>query len=162
MRRQARLTWLVLGSIVAAWLLQLLPLAHALLPLKPWWLALVLIYWSIETPQRVGLGFAALTGLAADVLMGNLLGEQMLRLVVMVFIVLRFRARIGFFPIWQQALAIFLLLLNDRVVTLILRGFSGDPLPGWPFWIAPVTGMLVWPLVFLVLTDLRSRLRARG
>lgn len=162
MSRRSRASWLLLGSIVVAWLLQLLPLAHALLPFKPWWLALVLIYWSLETPQRVGLGFVAATGLVADLLMGVLLGEQMLRLVVMVFIVLRFRARIAFFPIWQQSLSIFLLLLNDRVVTLVLRGFAGEPMPGWQFWIAPFTGMLVWPLVFLVLTDLRGRLRARA
>ena len=47
----------------------------------------------------------------------------------MIFIVLRFRARLRFFPMWQQALAVFALLLNDRIVVLMVRGFAGDSMP---------------------------------
>ena len=47
----------------------------------------------------------------------------------MIFIVLRFRARLRFFPMWQQALAVFALLLNDRIVVIMVRGFAGDPMP---------------------------------
>jgi rod shape-determining protein MreD len=84
--------WLFAGSIAFAFLLQLMPLPELLLPFKPWWIGLVLVYWAIETPDRVGLGFAFLLGLAADALTGELLGEQALRMAVLVFIVLRFRA----------------------------------------------------------------------
>lgn len=151
--------WLFFGSLVAAFLLQMMPLPQLLLPLKPYWVGIVLIYWAIELPERVGLGFAFLFGLAGDVLTGELLGEQALRLVVLAFIVLRFRARLRFFPMWQQALAVLALLLNDRIVTLMVRGFSGEAMPTGAFWIAPATGMLMWPLVFLLLDDLRLRLR---
>lgn len=151
--------WLFFGSLVAAFLLQMMPLPQLLLPLKPYWVGIVLVYWAIELPERVGLGFAFLFGLAGDVLTGELLGEQALRLVVLAFIVLRFRARLRFFPMWQQALAVLALLLNDRIVTLMVRGFSGEAMPSPAFWIAPVIGMLMWPLVFLLLDDLRLRLR---
>jgi rod shape-determining protein MreD len=53
------------------------------------------------------------------------------------------------------------LLLNDRVVQLMVRGFSGEPMPATSFWIAPVVGMVAWPFVFLLLDDLRARLRAK-
>ena len=53
--------------------------------------------------------------LLGDVLAGELLGEQAARLCVLGFIVLRFRPRLRFFPMWQQALAVLALLLNDRV-----------------------------------------------
>ncbi len=152
--------WLFGGSLVVAFLLQLTPLPQFLLPLKPYWIGLVLIYWTIEAPDKVGLGSAFLLGLAADALSGELLGEQALRLLVITFIVLRFRARLRFFPVWQQALAVFALLLNDRIVMLMVRGFSGEAMPPASFWIAPLTGMLAWPLVFLVFDDLRTRLRA--
>lgn len=152
--------WLFGGSLALAFLLQLMPLPDLLLPLKPYWIGLVLIYWAIELPDRVGVGFAFLLGLGADVLTGELLGEQALRLVVLVFIVLRFRARLRFFPIWQQALAVLALLLNDRVVMLMARGFSGEPMPSAAFWLEPVVGMLAWPFVFLLFDDLRTRLRA--
>lgn len=151
--------WFFVGSFALAFLLQLMPLPEFLLPLKPFWVGLVLIYWAIETPDRVGLGFAFLLGLAGDVLTGELLGEQALRLLVLAFIVLRFRARLRFFPIWQQALAVLALLLNDRVVMLMVRGFSGAPMPPAEFWVAPAVGMLAWPFVFLLFDDLRLRLR---
>jgi rod shape-determining protein MreD len=161
MTRQRAQQLLFIASIVLAFLLQLTPLPQSVLPLKPFWLALILIYWAIEAPDRVGLGMAFLLGLAGDILTGQLLGEQALRLIILAFIVLRFRSRLRFFPMWQQTLAVLGLLLNDRVVVLMLRGFSGDPMPGAIFWGAPVIGMLAWPFVFLLLDDLRARLRAQ-
>ena len=151
--------WLFGGSLALAFVLQLMPLPDVLLPLKPYWIGLVLIYWAIEMPERVGIGFAFVFGLAGDVLTGELLGEQALRLLVLTFIVLRFRARLRFFPIWQQALAVLALLLNDRVVMLMVRGFAGEPMPPATFWLAPLIGMLAWPFMFLLFDDLRTRLR---
>jgi rod shape-determining protein MreD len=152
--------WLFGGSLAVAFLLQLMPLPQMLLPFKPYWLALVLIYWTIELPERVGLGLAFLLGLVGDVLSGELLGEQALRLIVLAFIVLRFRARLRFFPVWQQTVAVLGLLLNDRIVTLMVRGFAGEPMPPMAFWFAPLAGMLAWPFVFLLFDDLRARVRA--
>ena len=159
MNRSRARAWLFAGSIAFAFLLQLMPLPLILLPLKPYWVGLVLIYWAIETPERVGLGFAFLVGIAGDLLSGQLLGEQALRLIVMIFIVLRFRARLRFFPMWQQAIAVLALLLNDRIVVMMVRGFAGDPMPTSVVWLSPLVGMILWPFVFLVLDDLRGRLR---
>ena len=157
--RQRSHAWLFLASIAAAYVLQLLPLPAALAPLKPYWLALVLLYWALEEPERVGLGRAFLCGLVGDVIHGEILGEQALRLTIFTFIVLRFRARLRFFPMWQQALAVLALLVNDRVVLLMTRAFAGDPMPPPAFWLAPLAGGVVWPWWFLLLDDLRARLR---
>ena len=56
------------ASILLAFVLQLTPLPQSMLPFKPYWIALVLIYWAIEAPDRIGLGFAFLLGLSADIL----------------------------------------------------------------------------------------------
>jgi rod shape-determining protein MreD len=159
-RRRAQLL-IFACSFLLAFLLQLAPLPATFLPFKPYWVALVTIYWAIEAPERVGLGFAFMLGLASDVLTGQLLGEQSLRLIVLAFIVLRFRSRLRFFPMGQQTLAVLALLLNDRIVVLMVRGFSGDPIPTFGFWVAPMIGMLAWPFVFLLLDDVRARLRAQ-
>ena len=154
MTRQ-RKAWLLPASVVVALLLGLLPLPASLLPLRPYWLALVVAYWVIEDPEHLGLGFAFIAGVIADLTFGSLLGEQALRLVVMAFILQRFRARIRFFPMSQQALAIGGLLLNDRIVTAGLHIALGiQPLPTM-FWLAPLTGMLLWPPVFVLLDALR-------
>lgn len=154
MSRQ-RPVWLMPVSVILALLLGLLPLPDALLPLRPYWLALVVAYWLIEAPDRLGLGFAFIVGLVADLTFGSLLGEQALRLVVMGFILQRFRARLRFFPLAQQALAIGGLLLNDRIVTAAIHVALGVPLLPRAFWLAPLAGMLLWPPMFLVLDALR-------
>ena len=158
MRGGGSLFW---GSFALALLLGLMPLPIWLAPYKPYWLALVLCFWLLEAPDRVGLGTAFLFGLAGDLLFGTLLGEQALRLTILAFIVLRFRPRLRFFTIAQQALAVLALLLNDRFVVLMVRGFSGEGLPPWTFWLSPLTGMLLWPWVFLLLDDLRLKLRQK-
>jgi rod shape-determining protein MreD len=152
--------WLFWSSILVCYLLQLTPLPAVLLPLKPFWLALVLIYWSLELPEKVPLGLAFLLGVAGDMIAGEMLGEQALRLCILCFIVLRFRSRLRFFPMWQQAFAVFALLLNDRIVYLMVHAFAGDPPPTLDFWLAPIAGMIVWPWLFLLFDDLRARLRA--
>jgi rod shape-determining protein MreD len=101
-------------------------------------------------------------GLVADLAFGTVLGEQALRLVVMGFILQRFRARLRFFPISQQALAIGGLLFNDRIVAAAIHMALGlSPLPAM-FWLAPVGGMVLWPLVFLVLDAARYGRWRRG
>jgi rod shape-determining protein MreD len=154
-------TWLFPASLLVSLLLALMPVPGALAMLKPYWPALVMLYWILEAPERMGLGTAFLFGLAADLVFGTLFGEQAVRLAILAFLALRFRARIRFFPLWQQALAVLVLLLNDRAVVLAIRVFTGE---GWPapgFWLAPAAGMLLWPLVFLLLDGLSQRLRGR-
>src|SRR5690606_4330421 len=99
-----RRTWLLPVSVVLALLLGLLPLPALLQPLRPYWLALVVAFWVIEEPERAGLGFAFLIGVIGDLTFGGILGEQALRLVVMTFILQRFRSQVRFFPLSQQAL----------------------------------------------------------
>ncbi len=152
---------LLWASLLMAFALALWPLPDYLAAFRPNGLALVLCYWVLEAPQRAGLGLAFGLGLCADLVFGTLLGEQALRLCVIAFILLRFRAQIRYFTLLQQALAILALLLNDRIVVLMTRALSGE---GWPppsFWFAPLVGALIWPWIFLLLDDLRLRLRAR-
>lgn len=152
---RARNGWILPVSIVLALLLGLLPLPPLLQPLRPYWLALVLAYWVIEAPESAGLGFAFTVGLVADLMFGGLLGEQALRLVIMTFIFQRFRARLRFFPLSQQALAIGVLLLNDRVVAAAVHLALGEPALPWNYWWAPLLGMLLWPPLFLLLDAIR-------
>lgn len=148
---RSRNNWILPVSLLVAVLLGLLPLPAGLQPLRPYWLALVLAYWVIEAPGRVGLGTAFALGLVADLAFGGLLGEQALRLVVMTFILQRFRAQLRFFPLSQQALAIGGLLLNDRVISAAIHLTLGTQQLPWMYWWAPALGMLLWAPVFLLL-----------
>lgn len=151
--------WLIHGSFVLGLIFAVLPLPAVLQSVRPYLLAMLLAYWLMEAPNRVGLGTAFVVGLCADVLTASLLGEQAFRLVVLTYIVQHFRARLRFFPLWQQAVAIGLLLLNDRIISWLIHLFAGSPSHGWLYWLAPLLGVLLWPWLY-VLLDL-ARLRAR-
>lgn len=147
--------WVLPVSILLALVLGLLPLPQVLQPLRPYWLGLVVAYWVLEAPDKAGLGLAFLAGVLADLAFGSLLGEQALRMVVLAFIIQRFRARLRFFPMSQQALAIGALLLNDRVIGMALHLALGvHPLP-WSYWFAPLVGMLLWGPVYVALDAMR-------
>ncbi len=161
MNRLRNRTWVLPASVALALMLGLVPLPALLQPVRPYWLALVLAYWVIETPERVGLGFAFCIGLLADLLYGGILGDQALRLVVMAFILQRFRARIRFFPLSQQALAIGGLLVNDRIIDAAIHLFTAEPLLPWSYWWAPLLGMALWLPVYVLLDAVRLGKRGR-
>ena len=106
---------------------------------------------------KAGLGFAFFIGLIADLVFGSLLGEQALRLTIMAFILQRFRARLRFFPLSQQSLAIGALLVNDRIVTTVLHFALGEPLLAPLAWASPAIGMLLWPPMFYLFDMLRLK-----
>jgi len=150
---------LVFLTLMAAVLLSLLPVPEVVTPFKPYWLAMVLIYWALETRSMISLGLAFLIGLILDILSGSLMGLHALSLVIMVFLVQRFRSRLRFFPPWQQALSVLALLVNDRIILIWIIVLLGEPLPTWQYWLPPLVGMALWPWLFLFLDRIRSRMR---
>ncbi len=152
---RARVGWILPLSLLLALLLGLLPMPGVLQPLRPYWLGLVVAYWVIEAPETAGLGFAFGLGLVADLMFGSLLGEHALRLVILAFILQRFRARLRFFPLSQQTLAIGALLLNDLIVVAAVHLTLGTPALDWKYGWSPLVGMLLWPPLFVLLDSLR-------
>ncbi len=159
MNRRTTSLGTILITFLAAILLTPIPLPEFVAPMRPYWVALVLVYWAIEYPDRVGMGFAFLVGIVLDLMTGDLLGRHALSLVVIAFIVARFRLRLRFFPLWQQSLAVAALLLNDAIIQVWIDGLSGAPLPDWRYWLAPLIGLVLWPWVFLLLDSVRRRSR---
>lgn len=159
MSRRAEHPRLVAGSVIVALLLSIVPWPAGLNAAAPYWAALVFIYWGLETTSLRYLGQAFAVGLVLDVLTGTLLGQHALSLVILSYLVSRFRHRIRFFPPWQQAAAVFALLLNDRIVQLWIIALEGSGLPGWSYWLPPITGVALWPWLFLLLDAMRRHRR---
>lgn len=150
---------LVVGSLVVAAILTVIPLPDALTWWRPYWMALVVIYWRLESPDAIGLGRAFLIGLFTDLLTGTLVGQHALSLVIIAFIIGRFRLRLRFFPIWQQALVILAILVNDRIIYALINALAGATPPQPALVIAPLIATVLWPLVFVWLDASRRRLR---
>jgi len=152
----------IIVTLVAAIMLTLVSLPPVLDALRPYWVALVLIYWCLETQGLITLGSAFGTGLLLDLLTGSLFGMHALSLVVLIYLVIHFRARLRFFPTGQQALSVLALLLNDRIILLWIIILRGDPLPSLGFWLPPIVGAMLWLPVFLVLDRFRGIMRRRA
>jgi rod shape-determining protein MreD len=152
----------IVTSLLAAMVLTIIPLPAIVEPLRPYWVALVLLFWCLETQGIINLGTAFLLGLGLDLLTGSLLGMHALGLVIMTYLVTRFRPRLRFFPPWQQALSVLALLVNDRIIVVWIISLRGDALPPASYWLAPVVGMVVWPWLFLLLDRYRGASRHRA
>lgn len=157
----SRRDWLMPVSLAAAVVLAIVPLPAWLAPLRPFWAALVLIYWNLEAGRLQHLGQAFALGIVIDLVTGALLGQNALSLVIISYLLGRFRNRIRFFPPWQQALAILALLVNDRVVQLWVVGLVGRGWPDWSWWLPPLVGVMIWPWLFLAMDAIRLRQRVR-
>ena len=126
---------------------------------RPDWVGLVLIYWCLALPERVGVGTGWLTGLLVDLLYGTLLGQHALSLSVVAWLTLKFHQRVRLFPIGQQALTVMVLLIVHQLLALWIDRIIGRPGAPWYVWTPAITGMLIWPLVYSLLRGLRRSFR---
>jgi rod shape-determining protein MreD len=150
-------TWVILASLAAALFLSVLPMPAWGEDLRPQWVAMALIYWSLAVPERVGVFWAWGTGLVLDVTSGTVLGQHTLSLSVVAWLTVELHKRIRVFPPVQQAVSVWVLLLVERLLSMWVMGATGQPTPSLRYWLAPFVGMLLWPWVFVVLRDLRQR-----
>ena len=149
--------WVIYLSLVVGIILMILPLPEWVHTYRPHWVALILIYWSMAMPKRVGLWTAFFAGILVDVSQGTLLGQHAMGLVIVVFINQNFYQRVRVLSLVQQALYVFFLLFINQIITVWIEGYLGRPTPFDAFLGAPVIGMLIWPWVFITLRDLRRK-----
>jgi rod shape-determining protein MreD len=129
--------------------------------LRPDWIALVLIYWCIALPERVGVGVGWLAGLTQDVASGALLGQNALILAIVAYLALRLHQRIRLFPLWQQSVSVLLLILLHLMLALWIKGAFSQSTETWAYWLPALTSMLIWPAVFTGLRWMRRSYRVR-
>ena len=137
------------GSLGVALMLNMLPTGRT--PWMPDLLALVLVFWNVHQPQRVGVGAAFLFGLAMDVHQGALLGQHALAYTVLGFLAISIHRRLVWFPVMKQALQVLPLLAAARAIEVLPRLIAGDGWPGWSAALSPLIEAGLWPLVSLIL-----------
>jgi rod shape-determining protein MreD len=141
--------WLVsIASLVATLALASVPLPDAIAPLRPDWVAVVLLYWSLMAPRHLSLLTAFWMGLALDTLSGALLGQNALALLVIVYLAEKFYLRLRVFPLSQLALTVLVLLGLYEFILFWIDGMAGRTVPLVERWVPPLTGTLVWVLMY--------------
>jgi rod shape-determining protein MreD len=150
--------WLLLLVALAA---ELLPLPAALAPFRPPWVTLVLIYWTLMWPGRVGIVTAFFFGLLLDVAQGSLLGQHALVLCLVSYAVLRFHLQIRIFPLWQLTLVVFFLVFVAAFLNLWIDGVVGTARLTPARWGPVLAAGLLWPLLMAAMDRVRERLERR-
>jgi rod shape-determining protein MreD len=136
-------------TLLAAFVVSLLPLGRH--PALPDLLALVLVFWNVHQPRRVGVGVAFVFGLLIDVHEGALLGQHALAYTLLSFVAITIHRRLLWFGLAEQALQIVPLFLAAHGVSMAVRLATGGMFPGWTILLAPLAEALLWPVATLLL-----------
>ena len=137
------------GSLIAALLLNMLPLGRV--AWMPDFLILVLVFWNVHQPLRVGIGVAFMFGLAMDVQQAALLGQHAFSYTALSFFAAMIQRRLLWFEVPLQALQVLPLFVAAHGVELILRLLGGGIFPGWILLVAPLAEGMLWPVVSVLL-----------
>ncbi len=141
------------GSLLAALLLNMLQ-NMGLWGRAAWTpdlLALVLAFWSVHQPLRVGIGAAFVFGLCLDVHQGGLLGAHALGYTVLSFLAIAIHRRLLWFSVPSQAAQVLPLFVTTQLIELTAQLLGGGAFPGLPMFLAPVFQSLLWPVVSVLL-----------
>lgn len=150
---------IIFASFVVAYVLEVVALPDWAEPARPCWVALVLLYWVIAVPHRVGVISAWMAGLFLDVVLGDVLGQNAFSLALVAYVTYVLHLRIRVFPVWQQCLSIIVLVgIYQLSALLIQRSVHITP---WTmsYWMGAITSGIVWPWVLMVLRSLRRSYR---
>lgn len=128
--------------------------------MMPFILALVMIFWVLETPQKMSLGRVFVIGVLLDIASLSTLGEHAFRLLIICGIVHQFRSQFRFYPIWQQAVFIMVILFVDQIVSWLLNQLLNAPSMGVESLASPIFALLLWPWLYMLIDSWRLQNRS--
>ena len=135
----------IVVTLALALALDMLPLGR--LSWTPSWSLLLLVFWGLHQPQRVGMVTAFVVGLCIDVHQSVLLGLHAMVYCAVMYGVSLAQRRLQWFGSGWQALQLLPLFAAVQLLELLLRILLGGIFPGWWLLLAPLLEALLWPLV---------------
>ena len=144
-------------------------LLAAVLNIMPWgrdlgipdFLALVLVFWNVHQPRKVGIGIGFLLGLLMDVHSSSALGERALLYSLLSYGAWFMHRRVPWFRIGGQMLHVLPLFMLAQVIVVLVRVATGAPMPGGGLFLQWISTMLLWPIADLLLLAPQRRAAER-
>ncbi|WP_422088742.1 MULTISPECIES: rod shape-determining protein MreD [Variovorax] len=136
-------------SLVVALLVNMVPIGRAVW--MPDLLALVIVFWGVHQPMRVGIGAAFVFGLCMDVHQSSMLGQHALSYTTLGFFAITIHRRLLWYPVFSQALQVLPLFALSQLIEVVTRMIGGGVFPGWTVLISPAVEAALWPLVTALL-----------
>ena len=144
-------------TFVVGFVLSALPLPETIVDWRPCWLAMLLIYWCMALPERVGISSAWFLGLFFDAQQSFILGQHALGFIFLAYVIISNHRRLRVYPLLQQALVVCLYLLIYQAIMLLVMLLSGTITYTWFYWLPAFTSMLIWPWLFIFMRDFRRK-----
>ena len=113
--------------------------------IKPDFVALIVLYWCIEEPRKIGFLTAWRLGLLMDVADGSLFGQHALAYSILAYAGIVLHRRVQRFSMAPQILHVIPLLLFTDLVVLLVRALAGADFPGYAYFLGSFTGAALWP-----------------
>ena len=118
--------------------------------------ALVVAFWCVHQPRKMGIGAAWFVGLVMDAGNAALLGQHAFGYAFLAFGAITLHRRILWFSLWRQAAHVLVLLLACQALMLGVRMIAGDAFPGFAYFASSAAAAALWPsATFLLLLPQR-------
>lgn len=142
-------------SLLAALLLNGLPWQGIWLLLRPDFVAVMLLYWCMHKPWRIGIGLSWLVGIFADVADASLFGQHALAYTLLAFGGVVLHNRLQMFNLRQQTTQVFgIFALTYAAYALVHWQVNGYVV--WAYFLGCLTSTLLWAPLSLVLQAMRQ------
>lgn len=153
--------WVIVVTVIVAFVLGVMPLPPIIEYARPEWVAMVLVYWTIALPQRVGVVSAWMVGLFVDVLEGVVLGQHALSFSIIISVAYVLHMRIRVYPMWQQCIIVALLVGTHSLICLFVQTIVAVNKVDMWYWLPVLTSAVLWPWVMITLRSVRRRFYVR-
>ena len=156
MEPRANAFWVVILTFFVAYLLAIVPFPDWAMSYRPQWVVMVVIYWGMALPYRVGIGFAWIAGLLMDILEGSLLGLNALTFAIIAYITLSLHQRMRMFSSAQQSIVVLALIglhlnMAHWIKIVADQAYNANLL----FLLGALSSAVIWPLLFMLLRQMR-------
>lgn len=141
----------IVVTLVTALFLNFLPWSGFWVWIRPDFVALVILYWCIEQPRKIGFTAAWVLGLMMDVADGSLFGQHALAYSILAYAGIVLHRRVQMFTLTPQVLHVILLLLFNDLVVLIIRMLAGSDFPGYQYFLGSFVAGALWPPLSVLL-----------
>lgn len=156
MQVRAHAIWIILLSFSIAYLLAIVPFPEWAMIYRPEWVPMVLIYWAMALPYRVGIGSAWIVGLLLDILEGSVLGLNAMSLVILAYVTISLHQRLRMFSSLQQSGLVLALVGLNLMLCNWLQIVTGQSIPSsLMFLMAALSSAVIWPSLFQLLRHVR-------
>jgi len=147
----------ILGTLLLAVLLEQLPWAGWTLALRPDFVLVGVLFWTLHQPARIGFGTAFFLGLLADFQDGAVFGQHAIAYVIGVYLLLFLRLRLLQFDPLRQAAQLFPILLTVQLTVLLVGWLAVNPPTGLAMLLPVFSSTVLWYLIALLVRLLHGK-----